>query len=70
MRKRLDGMMGRNEEGSEVPESLKVGPTVFFKLIGQVIQVGDTVFDDPKALRIKSLRTVEKIHDASADYGI
>ena len=62
--------MGGDEEGSEVPEPLKVGPTVFFKLVGQVIQVCDTIFDDPEALRIKSLRAVEEIDDASADHGV
>jgi hypothetical protein len=62
--------MGRNEESSEVPEPLKVGPTDFIKFLGQVIEVGDTIFDDPEALRIKSLRTVEEIHNASADHGI
>jgi hypothetical protein len=66
----LDGVMGRNEEGSEVPEPLKVGPTDFIKFVGQVIEIGDTIFDDPEALRIKSLRTVEEIHNASADHGI
>lgn len=70
IRKALDGVMGCNEEGSEVPEPLKVRPTVFFKLVGQVIQISDTIFDDPEALRIKSFRTVEEIHDASADHGI
>lgn len=63
-------MMGGDEEGSEVPESLKVGPTVFVELVGQVIQVGDTIFDDPEPLGIKPIRTIEKIHDATADHGI
>ena len=62
--------MGGDEEGSEVPEPLKVGPTVFVKLVGQVIQISDTIFDDTKPLRIKSLRTVEEIHDTSADHSI
>jgi hypothetical protein len=62
--------MGGDEEGSEVTKPLKVWPTVVFKLLGEVIQVGDTIFDDPEALRIKSLRTVEEIHDASADHSI
>ena len=30
----LDGVMGGDEEGSEVPEPLKVGPTAFLKFIG------------------------------------
>lgn len=63
-------MMGGDEEGSEVPEPLKVGPTAFFKLVGQVIQVGDTIFYDPEPLGIKPLRTIEEIHHASADHGI
>ena len=29
--------MGVDEEGSEVPEPLKVWSTVFFKLVGQAI---------------------------------
>src|ERR1700704_3423122 len=70
IRKRLDGVMGGDEEGSEVPEPLKVGPTAFFKLVGEVIQVGDTIFDDGKPLGIKPIRTVEEIHHASADHRI
>ena len=62
--------MGGDEEGSELSEPLKVGPAVFIKLVGQVIQVRDTIFDDPDPLGIKPLRTVEEIHDASADHGI
>jgi hypothetical protein len=62
--------MGGDEKGSEVTEPLKVRPTVVFELVGEVIQVGDTIFDDLEALRIQSLRTVEKIHDTSADHGI
>ncbi len=31
---RSDGVMGGDEEGSQVPEPLKVGPTAFLKLIG------------------------------------
>jgi len=61
-------MMGGDEDGSEVPEPLKVGPTTIIKLVGQVIQVGDTIFDDPEALGIKPLRTIEEIHHASADH--
>ena len=68
--KRLDGVMGVDEEGSEVPEPLKVWSTVFFKLVGQAIQVGNAIFDDPEPLRIKSLRTIEEIHHASADHRI
>ena len=59
--------MGGDEEGSEVPEPLKVGPTAFFKLVSQVIQVGDTIFNDPDPLGIKPNGTIEKIHHASAD---
>lgn len=62
--------MGGDEEGSEVPEPLKVGPTVFVKIIGQSIQVSDTIFDDPEPLGIKPLRTIEEIHHASADHRI
>jgi hypothetical protein len=62
--------MGVDEEGSEVPEPLKVGPTAFVKLVGQVIQVGDTIFDDPKPLGVKPLRTIEEIHHASADHRV
>ena len=47
IRKRLNGVMGGDEEGSEVPEPLKVWPTAFFELVSQVIQVGHTIFDDP-----------------------
>ena len=70
IRKRLDGVMGGDEEGSEVPEPLKVRPTAFFKLVSQVIQVGDTIFDDPEPLGIKSIRTIEEIDHASADHRI
>jgi hypothetical protein len=62
--------MGIDEKGSEVPESMKVWPTAFFKLVGQVIQIGDTIFDDTETLGIETLRAVEEIDDASADYGI
>ena len=31
---RLDGVMGGDEEGSELSEPLKVGPAVFVKLAG------------------------------------
>jgi len=66
----LDGVMGGDEEGSEVPESLKVRPTAFFKLVGEVIQVGDTIFDDGEPLGIKPIRTIEEIHHASTDHRI
>jgi hypothetical protein len=62
--------MGVDQEGSQVPEPLKVGPTAFVKLVGQVIQVGDTIFDDPEPLGIKPLRAIEEIHHASADHRI
>ena len=62
--------MGGDEEGSEVPEPLKVGSTTIIKLVGQVIQVGDTIFDDPEPLGIKPLRTIEEIHHASADHRV
>jgi len=50
MGKRLVGATGGEEEGSEVPEPLKVGPTVFSKLVGQVIQVGDAIFDQSRVV--------------------
>jgi hypothetical protein len=62
--------MGADEKSSEVTEPLKVRPTVVIKLFSEVIQVGDTISDDLEALRIKPLRTVEKIHDTSADHGV
>lgn len=34
---RLDGVMGGNQEGSELSESLKVGLAVFIEFVGQVI---------------------------------
>jgi len=33
IRKGLDRVMGGNEQGSKVPESLEVGLTAFFKLV-------------------------------------
>ena len=45
--------MSGDEKGSEVPESLEIGLTAFFKLVSQVIQVGDTIFNDPDPLGIK-----------------
>lgn len=53
-----------------MPEALKIWPTIFFKVVGQVIQVRDTIFDDSESLRIKTVRTVKEIYDASADYGV
>jgi len=53
-----------------VPEPLKVWTTAFFKLVVQVIQIGDTIFEDPDPLGIKSLGTIEEIHHASADHCI
>jgi hypothetical protein len=67
---RLDDVMGGDEEGSELSESLKIGPAVFLKLVGQDIQVCNAIFDDADPLGIKPLRTIEKIHDTSADYGV
>jgi len=66
----LDGVLGGDEEGSEVPEPLEVWPTAFFKFVGQVIEVGDTIFEDPDPLGIKSCRTIEKIQHAPADHSI
>lgn len=56
----LVSLVAGDEEGSEAPEPLKVGPTVFVEFGGQVIQVGETIFDDPESLRIKPLGAVEK----------
>jgi len=66
----LAGVLGGDEEGSEVPEPLKVWPTAFFKFIGHVIQVGDTIFEDPNPLGIKSFWTIEEIHHAPTDHCI
>jgi len=63
-------VMGGDEEGSEVSEPLKVGPAVFVKLVREVIQVRNTIFEDPDPLGIKPLRTIEEVHDASADHGV
>jgi hypothetical protein len=62
--------MGGDEEGSEVSESLKVGQTVFVKLVDQAIQVCNTIFNDADSLGIKPLRAIEKIHNASANHSI
>jgi hypothetical protein len=67
---RLGGVMGGDEEGSKLSESLKIDSAVFVKLVGQGIQVCNTIFDDPDPLGIKPLRAIEEIHDASADHGI
>lgn len=66
----LAGVMGGEEDGSEAPEPLKVGPTVFVKLAGQVVQLCDTIFEDPESLGIKSRRTIEEMYHASADHRI
>lgn len=62
--------MSVDEESSKVSEPLKVGATVFVKLTNQVVQVGNTIFNDPDSLSIESLRAIEKINDAPADHGI
>ena len=62
--------MNIDEEDSKVSEPLKVGATVFVKLTNQVVQVGNTIFNDPDPLSVKPLRAIEKINDASADHGI
>ena len=67
---RLDLMMGRDEKGPEAPEPVKVGPTIFIQFVGQAIEIGNAILDDPDPLGIKSLRTIEEVHDASADYCI
>ena len=53
-----------------MPEPLKVWPTAFFKFVGQIIQIGDTIFEDPDPLGIKSFGTIEEINDAPADHCI
>lgn len=53
-----------------MPESLKVWSTAFFKFVGQIIQIGDTIFEDPDPLGIKSFGTIEEVHDAPADHCI
>jgi len=62
--------MGSDEEGSKLSESFKVGLAVFIKLVGQIVQLCNAIFDDPDPLSIKALRTIEEIYDASADHGI
>ena len=69
-RETLPGVLGGDEEGSEVPEPLKVWPTAFFKFVGQIIQIGNTIFEDPDPLGIKSFGTIEEIYDAPADHCI
>jgi hypothetical protein len=69
-RENLGGVLGGNEEGSEVPEPLKVGATAFFKFVGQVIEVGDTIFQDPDPLSVKSFGSIEEIDYAPADHCI
>jgi len=66
----LAGVLGGDEEGSEVPESLKVWPTAFFKFVGQVIQVGDTIFKDTDPLGVESFGAIKEIHHAPADHCI
>jgi len=63
-------VMGGDEEGSKVSEPLKVGSTVFVKLVREGIQVSNTIFEDPDPLGIEPLRTIEEVHDASADHGV
>jgi hypothetical protein len=62
--------MAGDEEGSEVSESLKVGQTVFVKLVDQAIQVCNTIFNDADSLGIKPLRAIEEIHNAPANHSI
>ena len=67
---RLDAVVGRNEEGSEAPEPVKVGPTIFVQFVGQAIEICNAILDDPDPLGIKSLRAIEEVHDASTDHCI
>jgi hypothetical protein len=62
--------MGRDEKGPEAPEPVKVGPTIFVQFVGQAIEICNAILDDPDPLGIKSLRAIEEVHDASADYRI
>lgn len=62
--------MSSDEEGSKLSESFKVGLAVFIKLVGQIVQICNAIFDDPDPLSIKALRAIEEIHNASADHGI
>jgi hypothetical protein len=62
--------MGAHEDGTEVAESLKIGPAVFVKLVGQAIEIGNTIFEDHEALGIKAFRTIEEIHHTSTDHRI
>jgi hypothetical protein len=63
-------MMGAHEGGTEVPESLKIGPAIFFKLVGQAIEIGNAIFEDHEALGIKALWTIEEIHHTSTDHRV
>jgi len=62
--------VGGDEEGSKLSKPLKIEPAVFVKLVSQVIQVGNTIFDDSDPLGIEPFRAIEEIYDASADHGI
>jgi hypothetical protein len=62
--------MGRDEKGPEAPEPVKIGQTIFVQFVGQAIEICNAIFDDPDPLGIKPLRTIEEVHDASADHCI
>ena len=62
--------MGAHEDGTEVTESLKIGPAIFVKLVGQAIEIGNTIFENHEALGIKAFRTIEEIHYTSTDHRI
>jgi hypothetical protein len=62
--------MGAHEDGTEVPESLEIGPTIFVKLVGQAIEIGNAIFEDHEALGIKAFWTIEEIHHTSTDHRI
>jgi hypothetical protein len=70
IRKRLDLVMIGDEEGSKVPEPLEIGLTTIFKLVSQVIQVGNTILNDRDPLGIKTNWAIEEIYHASADHRI
>jgi len=66
----LADVSGGDEEGSEVPETLKIGPAFFVQFIGQAVQVGDTIFEDIDSLGIEPFRTIKEIYNTSADHRI
>src|ERR1041384_3995087 len=70
IRKRLDRVLIGDQEGSKMPEPLKIGLTTVFKLVSQVIQIGYTILNDRNPLSIKPNGAIEEIYHASADHRI